>query len=89
MLKYIVMGLMASPAYANCAQVDVVFERLTGQWGEHEVMNGLNATETHVVTTLVNPETGSWSIVMHDGNGKACLVASGSAGSVIPLPPQL
>lgn len=72
------LALCTTPAYAqsqNCAERDVVAERLTSGYGEQQQSMGLS--QGTAVETWANTDTGSWSILVTRPDGVSCLVASG------------
>lgn len=74
-------ALMATTANAqsrNCAERDMVVERLATGYGESRQSIGLGADGT-VVEVFASLETGSWTITVTRAGGPTCLVASGQA----------
>ena len=65
--------LQAAPA---CGDHTAITEALGLKWGEQKehagLMNGDTALEVYA-----NPKTGTWTIIMVNAEGLACLVASG------------
>jgi hypothetical protein len=81
MLKTIAAIVLATAAPAlaqsNCAPLDAVNERLMEGYGEQLRTMGLSENGQTVVSQYVNEETGTWTIVVIQPSGIACLVASG------------
>lgn len=67
----------AADAQNNCAQRDVVIERLAERYGESRQTIGL-AAQNRVVETFASIETGTWTITVTLPSGVTCLVASGT-----------
>lgn len=82
MLKYAaIAALLATPVAAqqNCAPYEIVDERLQSQYGEQVRTAGIGDNGQSVVLQYANEETGTWTIVVLNPVGMACLVASGEA----------
>jgi hypothetical protein len=74
-------SLTAVPAAAqtqNCAQRDMVVERLAGTYGESRQSIGL-AANNQVMEVFANLESGSWTVTVTLPSGMTCLIASGMA----------
>ena len=63
---------------ANCADRDIVVERLSTGYGETRQSIGL-APNNSVVEVFASLETGTWTITVTNTSGLTCLVASGQA----------
>jgi predicted DNA-binding protein (UPF0278 family) len=77
-------AMLAAPAMAQtqrCGPHDDVVQKLREGYSETVRFRGL-ADSTHVLELFLSPE-GSWTAVMVDANGMACLVAAGQAGTII------
>ena len=78
----------AVPAYAqnpNCAPPQVVVERLVNGYGERRVSIALGAGGT-LVETWANLQSGTWTVVVTQPDGLACMVASGQSFELINEP---
>ncbi|MEM8591919.1 MAG: hypothetical protein AAGF13_05275 [Pseudomonadota bacterium] len=74
----VLTGVSARAQGANCAQRDMVIERLTSRYGESRQSVGVAANQS-LVEVYANADTGSWSITVTLPNGTTCLVASGQS----------
>lgn len=77
--------VVSAPAIAftdNCASREVVLTRLAQSYGEARQTIALSAGN-QVVETFANIESGSWSIVVTQPDGLACLVASGKGFELV------
>ncbi len=73
--------LAALPAQAQrtpCGDGGSIIAHLEKEWGEDPEILALDATG-RMVRILVNPETGTWSMLVTHPGGLTCLVASGVA----------
>ena len=59
-----------------CGQRSDVIQSLMETRGESVVSNGISS-EGHIVETLVNKETGTWSIILTKPMLPTCIVADG------------
>ena len=82
-------GAFARPAEAQtvrtpavCAEHQTIVERLNQQYSETPVGTGL-ASAGFVVEVFASP-SGTWTIVMTQPSGTACLVASGNYWETAP-----
>ena len=62
----------------NCANRDMVIDRLSTKYGESRQSIGL-APQGRVVEVFASDETGTWTITVTMPNGVTCLVASGQS----------
>lgn len=62
----------------NCAPRSVVVEKLAENYSETRQSVGLSASGA-MVEVFASDETGSWTIIVTQPNGVACLVASGQS----------
>lgn len=82
-----------APAAAQAPQcairVDIV-DGLAERFGERQVMSGLNP-DGSMVEMFANTVTGTWTALIRQPNGMACIVAAGEAfdSTVAELPAQL
>jgi len=77
------LAVLASPALAQqCAERDVIRERLADQHGETVQTRALG-DQGRMVETYANLDTGSWTTVVTRGDMVACIVAHGQAFSVV------
>lgn len=58
-----------------CAQHGTMVENLADKYGEQKTNAGL--TGQQVMEVYANPETGTWTVLMVNANGLACMVAAG------------
>jgi|HigsolmetaAR201D_1030396.scaffolds.fasta_scaffold83771_1 hypothetical protein len=70
-----------------CAERPKVTEALITQWGELPAVVGRTANQ--VMEVWLNPETGTWTLVVTSQNGVSCINAAGSDGQVIKENPVL
>lgn len=80
-MKLLITALLLSlPSLAlaqqNCAPTEVVRNSLTERYGEGQSGIGM-APQGRAVSIWHNPETRSWTILVHHPNGMTCMVASG------------
>ena len=62
----------------NCAERELIVERLASAYGESRQSIGLGANNS-VVEVFASDETGTWTITVTTPEGTTCLVASGQA----------
>jgi hypothetical protein len=67
----------SSMAAASCAPRDKLVDRLTSGYGEALAGGGLQSA-TRVIEVWAAPETGTWTVVVTQANGLACIMASGT-----------
>ena len=69
---------VASPAIAaqTCAERGVIVDRLKEKYRESHRASGLG-TDTKMVEIWASPESGSWTILITEANGKSCIAAAG------------
>jgi hypothetical protein len=70
-----------------CADREEVTASLIGQWGELPTVVG--RTPTQVMEVWLNPETGTWTLVITSPTGVSCINAAGEDGQVIKENPVL
>lgn len=85
-LTFALAGTVASAQGQNCARKEAVVERLTTKYGEKLQAHKLT-TDGLVVEMYVNEESGSWTDVLDQANGFACLVAAGNGFEWLPVEP--
>ncbi len=75
---------------AQCLNHGAFIEGLADRYGERRQMSGLNGDGT-VVEIYANGETGTWTALIVQPNGMACMVAAGENfdSTVSDLPPEL
>jgi hypothetical protein len=80
----------ANAQNSNCAPHAMFIEGLADRYGERRVMAGLNGDGT-VVEIFANDQTGTWTALIVQPTGIACMVASGEQfdSTVADLPPSL
>lgn len=81
------MASAQSPDGPVCAERARMTESLIGQWGELPAVVG--RTPTQVVEVWLNPQTGTWTLVVTSESGVSCINAAGSDGQLIPENPVL
>lgn len=77
----IMLGLTAVPASAsNCAQRDMIIERLKSKYSESFAGGGLQSSRTKhsVVEVWTSKETGTFTVILTTPEGLACIVATGT-----------
>lgn len=62
----------------NCAERDMVVDRLADGFGESRQSIGIGANNS-VIEVFASLETGTWTITVTMPNGVTCLVASGQS----------
>ena len=75
------LAVLASPLAAqgrNCAPRDVVVERLATGYGETRQSVGIGLNHA-MVEVFASEDTGSWTILVTQGSGITCIVASGQS----------
>ena len=76
------LALTAPLAHAqqsnNCAQRDMVVERLASKYGESRQSIGLGSNNA-VVEVFASLDTGTWTITVTMPTGMTCIVAAGQA----------
>ena len=68
----------ASAQQQVCLLHDVAVDKLQAQYGEQVSGRGL-AQEGRAMVELFRSETGSWTLVITDVNGRSCVMATGEA----------
>lgn len=77
-LGLLVIGVGATDvSAASCAPRDKLIERLETGYGEALAAGGLQS-ETRVVEVYASPDTGTWTVLMTNAEGLACIMASGT-----------
>lgn len=66
----------AARAQTNCADRTMVVDRLADKYGESRQSVGVAANNS-MVEVFANGGTGSWTIIVTQPDGRACMVASG------------
>ena len=80
-----VIGPSPATAQAQCAGLADVLARLSTRWQESALWTGAR-DDGRSVTITVAPDGGTWTVLLVDPSGTACLVASGSSWKVPSLP---
>ena len=75
----------ASEAAVLCQDRESLVARMQRVHGEVRHSAGL-ASPGRLVETFVNPDTGSWTMVLTEANGISCLLAAGTAFQYAPPP---
>ncbi len=60
-----------------CADRGVITERLTANYGEKFAGGGLRNADA-IFEVWMSDETGTWTIIMTQPNGQACVMAAGT-----------
>ena len=81
------MATASAQDAAVCAERAQVTASLIRQWGELPAVVG--RTPTQVMEVWLNPETGTWTLVITSANGVSCINAAGFEGQVITENPVL
>lgn len=84
-----VLALLA-PAKADaaqCAPFDEVLAGLATRWDEAPVAGGL-VDQGAILVLFSDSEGDTWTLVLRQANGTACLVASGTGWQADPPAPQ-
>jgi hypothetical protein len=69
---------------AQCGPRDAMSAMLAERYGEAMIFEGLERRGS-ILTLWVNRDTGSWTMIATGPDRQSCMLANGSAGSVIPL----
>lgn len=71
---------LAPPAAAQttppCAPHDALSEQMTDRYGEQLVHSGLTASD-RILEIWASPDTGTWTALILNAEGMACIVATG------------
>ena len=80
---------LAMPAFAeeNCGQYPEMAAELVNKYGEALRFVGLDSNGL-VTVLFLNAETSSWTALIVDPTGKACMVSAGVNGELLPIPPE-
>jgi len=79
---------VASPAFAAepiCGPYRAIAATLTDQWREDVVGRGLTG-EGQMIVIFADPEGDTWSALVVNADGSACMVAAGTAWEALPFP---
>ncbi|MGR3433443.1 MAG: hypothetical protein ACU0CO_00935 [Shimia sp.] len=68
---------LATPALAACADRQAVISVLTMQHGERPVGAGIQGDD-RIMEVFADTESGSWTVIVTNTKGVACIVAAGS-----------
>jgi hypothetical protein len=79
--------LIATPAAAqnNCGGYADIAAALAERWGEHIVFQGPTENGQSVVEIFAKPD-GTWTALIVNGHGLACIVASGQTWTGFGVP---
>ncbi len=72
----------------NCAERDVVVERLSSKYGETRQSIGLGTNNT-MVEVFASTQSGSWTIIATMPSGVSCIVAAGQAFETLVEAPAI
>ena len=81
---------LAMPAFAQdnkCGQYPEMAAELGTKYGEAMRFVGLDSNGL-VTVLFLNAETSSWTALIVDPTGKACMVSAGVNGELLPIPPE-
>ena len=85
---FFVLGSPSSQAQPRpCGDGEDIIARLEKDWGEAAEILALDASG-RMVRILVNPDTGTWSMLLTAPNGLTCLVSHGSAWEPVAVLPE-
>ena len=81
-------SMVSLPAQAQqlCLLRDAAVSQLTKQHGEEVTARGLSANGKFMME-LFTGDSGTWTLITTDVNGRSCIVASGEAWSPVPVVP--
>jgi hypothetical protein len=68
--------LLATEVPVNCGSYEAMAAALATRWDEHMVFQGPTESGTAVVEIFARPD-GTWTALIVNGQGMACVVASG------------
>lgn len=80
--------LIAGPALAQrtpCGDGAALIAHLEKEWGERPSIIALDAAG-RMVRILVNPETGTWSMLITGPGGPTCMISHGSDWESVDAP---
>ena len=75
-------------AQSNCANRDIVVDKLAVKYGEAFAGGGLQSTQ-QIFEVWYSPEKGTWTILMTRADGVSCIMASGTNwrdGAAVKVP---
>lgn len=75
----------ASQAVASCAQRSEVIEFLLRQYQEKPAAIGL--INPHAVMEFYSADSGTWTLVVTDVNGRSCVILAGKSWEALPPQP--
>ncbi|WP_112811796.1 hypothetical protein [Ensifer sp.] len=75
----------ASQVAASCAQRSEVIEFLLRQYQERPA--GIGLINPHAVMEFYAADSGTWTLVVTDVNGRSCVVLAGKSWEVLPPQP--
>ena len=81
----LIVPFAAQAQSRNCANRELVVERLAGKYGESRQSIGM-APQGRVVEVFASLETGTWTITITMPNGITCLMASGQSFEALDEP---
>jgi len=79
----LMLGAARADAQSACADHDQVVQQLGQAYGETRQSLGLSSDGS--VIEIFASEAGTWTIVVTDVNGQACLAAAGEAWQAAPV----
>jgi hypothetical protein len=78
----------AVPAYANCADREVVESMLRAQYGETVQSHGYDNRGT-VMTVWANTVTGTWTVTASNAAGLTCVIGAGEMFQAVNEPQRV
>ncbi len=81
---------LAMPAFAEdnkCGAYPAMAAELVTKYGEALRFVGLDSNGL-VTVLFLNPETSSWTALIVEPSGRACMVSAGVNGELLPIPPE-
>lgn len=91
MKRLLIAALMLLPAMAmsqECAPYDDVKTVLEENFNEFARFEGMDS-QGNLLEIFSNERTGTWTAIITQPTGIACVVGVGVFGAVIPLPPNV
>lgn len=67
----------------NCGTFEEAVALLNGKYEETIVFAGIVSNQKGVLQIWMNPETGSWTLLVTDANRASCLVAAGGDAELV------
>jgi len=74
---------VANAQSQNCAPFEMIDERLQSRYGEQVRTVGIANGGQSIVMQYANEESGTWTMIVRNANGIACMVASGEGWQLL------